>query len=102
MEFILAQAVATVAAMTVNFLLNNWLTFRDRRARGWKAVTALLSFYVACSIGAVTNLALAQFLFDRDIPWFLAGALGLIVGSVWNFSVTSALIWRRRTTKPRA
>ncbi len=101
-EFILAQAVATVAAMTVNFLLNNWLTFRDRRARGWKAVTALLSFYVACSIGAVTNLALAQFLFDRDIPWFLAGALGLIVGSVWNFSVTSALIWRRRTTKPRA
>ena len=91
--------MATLAAMTLNFLLNNWLTFRDRRARGWKIVTALLSFYAACSIGALTNLVLAQFLFARDIPWFLAGGLGLVVGSVWNFSIASALIWRDRKTK---
>ena len=101
-EFIVAQAVATLAAMTLNFLLNNWLTFRDRRARGWRALGALLSFYAACSIGALANLALAHFLYVRDIPWFLAGVLGLVVGSVWNFSVTSALIWRvRRTTARR-
>ena len=30
MEFVVAQAIATLAAMTLNFLLNNWLTFRDR------------------------------------------------------------------------
>ena len=99
--FVVAQAIATLAAMTLNFLLNNWLTFRDRRIRGWKTITGLLSFYAACSIGALTNLALAQFLFARDVPWYLAGALGVSVGSVWNFSVTSVFIWRRRKTKPR-
>lgn len=94
-EFVVAQALATLAAMTLNFLLNNWLTFRDRRIRGWKSLTALLSFYAACSIGALTNLALAQFLFTRGIPWYLAGTLGLVVGSVWNFSVSSVFVWRQ-------
>ena len=98
-EFVVAQAIATLAAMTLNFLLNNWLTFRDRRIRGWKALAALFYFYAACSIGALTNLALAQFLFSRDIPWYLAGVLGLAVGSVWNFSITSVFIWRQRKAK---
>ena len=100
-EFLTAQAIATITAMTLNFLLNNWLTFRDRRIRGWKLIAGLLSFYAACSIGALTNLALAQFLFARDIPWYLAGVLGVSVGSVWNFSVTSVFIWRSRKTTPR-
>ena len=101
MEFVVAQAIATLAAMTLNFLLNNWLTFRDRRIRGWSTITGLLSFYTACSIGALSNLALAQFLFSRNIPWYLAGVLGLVVGSVWNFSVTSVFIWRHRRRNHR-
>ena len=100
-EFVVAQAIATLAAMTLNFLLNNWLTFRDRRIRGWSTITGLLSFYAACSIGALSNLALAQFLFSRDIPWYLAGVLGLVVGSVWNFSLTSVFIWRHRRRNHR-
>ena len=32
--FPIAQAVATVVAMTGNFLLNNLFTYRDRRLRG--------------------------------------------------------------------
>jgi len=98
-EFIASQATATVAAMTVNFLLNNWLTFRDRRLRGWTILRGLASFYLACSIGAVTSLALAQFLYQSGIPWYLAGVLGTVVSSVWNFSVTSVFTWRRGRTR---
>lgn len=94
-EFIAAQATAIVGAMTINFLLNNWLTFRDRRLKGWMIVRGLASFYLACSIGAVTSLALAQFLFNSGIPWYLAGVLGTVVSSVWNFSITSVFTWRR-------
>ena len=44
MDFAMAQVAATVVAMTFNFLLNNMVTFRDRRLRGWKIVPGLLSF----------------------------------------------------------
>jgi dolichol-phosphate mannosyltransferase len=94
-DFLPSQAIATLAAMTVNFLLNNWLTFQDRRLRGWSILKGLASFYLACSIGALTSLALAKFLYTSGIPWYLAGVLGTVVSSVWNYSVTSVFIWRR-------
>ena len=45
-----------------------------------------------------------MFLYERNVPWYLAGTLGTAVGSVWNFSVTSVLIWRDnvRSTEKRA
>ena len=104
LSFLEAQATAAVAAMTLNFLLNNWMTFRDRRRKGWGLLASLGGFYLACSVGALTNLALALFLYERNVPWYLAGTLGTTVGSVWNFSVTSVLVWRenRRSTEKRA
>jgi dolichol-phosphate mannosyltransferase len=42
--FYYAQAIATLVAMTVNFNLNNELTYRDRRLRGAKLVRGQLSF----------------------------------------------------------
>ncbi|MEO1488841.1 MAG: glycosyltransferase family 2 protein, partial [Pseudomonadota bacterium] len=36
--FALAQALAVLSAMSFNFWLNNWLTYRDKRLRGWAKV----------------------------------------------------------------
>jgi hypothetical protein len=35
-------------------------------------------------------------LFDQGVPWYLAGGMGLVVGSVWNYAATSVLSWRRQ------
>ena len=96
-EFLYAQAVATVAAMTFNFLINNLTTFRDRRLRGWRIVTGLAMYYLACSIGAITNLSFARFLLGAGLPWYLAGILGMAVSSVWNYGVNAIFTWRRVT-----
>ncbi len=96
-EFLYAQAVATVAAMTFNFLINNLTTFRDRRLRGWRIVTGLAIYYLACSIGAITNLSFARFLLGAGLPWYLAGILGMAVSSVWNYGVNAIFTWRRVT-----
>jgi len=102
-SFLYAQTVATVAAMVVNYLLNNWFTFRDRRRKGWGILGGLGSFCLACSVGALANLAIAELLYTRGVPWYLAGALGTLVGAVWNFSVTSIFTWREeRLTIGRA
>jgi dolichol-phosphate mannosyltransferase len=93
--FSYAQVAATLVAMTFNFLLNNVTTFRDRRLRGVRLGIGLLTFYAACSVGAMMNLAFANFLLQAGLPWYAAGVAGVAVGSVWNYGVNTILTWRR-------
>jgi dolichol-phosphate mannosyltransferase len=85
-----------VVAITINFNLYNVFTYRDRRVRGLSLLWGHLSFYLICSIGATANLQVAEMLFDHQVHWALAGALGAVVGAVWNFAVSSTLTWRKR------
>jgi dolichol-phosphate mannosyltransferase len=95
--FIEAQSVAAVAAMTFNFFVNNWLTYRDRRLRGvWPILSGLLTFYAVCAIGAVANVGIASYLFLSNYSWWLAGVAGVIVGAVWNYAASSLYTWRGR------
>jgi dolichol-phosphate mannosyltransferase len=95
-DFTLAQSVATVTAMTSNFFLNNWFTYRDRRLHGWRLLRGLLSFYVVCSVGAFGNVGIAAYVFHADQSWWLAGIAGAIVGSVWNYATSAVFTWRSR------
>ena len=104
LDFMRAQIVATFVAMTGNFFLNNSMTYRDRRLKGAKIAAGLLTFYVACSLGALINIRIAQAVKDLGMPWYLAGACGLTVGAVWNYGVTSFTTWRQtkvRRAQPR-
>jgi dolichol-phosphate mannosyltransferase len=95
LPFVQAQVVATLVAMTSNFLLNNIATFRNRRLRGAALFGGLLKFYVACSVGALINVAFAAMLISRGMPWALAGLTGTAISSVWNYGVNTVLTWRR-------
>lgn len=94
-SFLVSQSAATLAAMTFNFFLNNQLTYRDRRLRGAKVLLGLLSFYAVCSVGAVANVGIADFMFGRQYSWWISGIAGVLVGAVWNYAASSALTWRR-------
>jgi dolichol-phosphate mannosyltransferase len=93
--FARAQAIATAAAILINFFLNNLVTHRDRRLRGWGLLRGLVVFFEVCALGALSNYALARLLYSAGWPWHLAGVIGMAVSSVWNYSVTAALSWRR-------
>jgi len=95
LDFTVSQVSATFTAMTFNFMLNNVVTFRDRRLRGWRIVTGLLVFCLACSVGALISVSIAKFLFDSHVAWYLAGILGMAAGSVWNYGVNTVMTWRR-------
>jgi len=95
-DFPVAQGIATLTAMTTNFALNNILTYRDVRLRGRRFLTGLLTFYLVCSIGVVANVGIANFAFQRDYTWWLAGCAGVIVGTVWNYTVSSIFTWQRK------
>lgn len=96
-DFIPSQAAATLVAMTFNFLVNNHLTFRDQRLRGWRIVSGWMSFSLGCSIGAVANVGVASFLYSQEGEgWALSALAGVLVGAVWNYAITSLFTWKVR------
>jgi len=96
LSFVAAQTAAAIVAMTSNFFLNNLFTYRDQQLRGWQLVRGLLSFYLICSIGAVANVGIATYVFSTDQTWWVAGIAGVVVGSVWNYAVSSVFTWKKR------
>jgi dolichol-phosphate mannosyltransferase len=96
-SFELSQAAATVIAMVCNFTLNNVLTYRDLRLRGWGFLRGLVSFFLVCAAGAVANVGVGTVLFDTlALPWWAAGIGGAVVGAVWNYAVSGVFTWRKR------
>jgi dolichol-phosphate mannosyltransferase len=91
-----SQAVATVVAMTFNFAVNNVLTYRDRRLRGFGWFKGLATFMLACGVGGLANVGIATYLFEHRTEWVLAALAGILVGAVWNYAVTQLYTWRGR------
>jgi dolichol-phosphate mannosyltransferase len=104
LSFANSQALTTFLVMLLNYFLNNTVTYRDRRLRGWKILRGLVTFCVACGLGVVANVAVASEAFLHGVPWWLAAFTGLLFSSVWNFGVTSMITWRqeRRSIEQRA
>jgi dolichol-phosphate mannosyltransferase len=97
LAFLPAQTIATAAAIAGNFFLNNVLTYRDKRLKGFRRVLlGLASFYAVCSVGAVANVGIANFLFVQDYGWWISGICGILVGAVWNYAASALFTWRRR------
>jgi len=88
--------------MTSNYVLNNILTYRDRRLTGVRFFAGLASFYGICSLGAVANVGVASAAFGHHYTWWLSGLAGAAVDAVWNYAVSSVFTWRRRGTSPNA
>jgi dolichol-phosphate mannosyltransferase len=95
-DFAQAQTAAVLVAMSFNFWLNNWLTYRDKRLKGWGPVLrGWLGFCATCAVGAFANVAVATFLEGRGVFWVLAALAGILVGSVWNYALSSRFVWGR-------
>jgi dolichol-phosphate mannosyltransferase len=63
--FVPSKVVATLVAMTFNFAINNVLTYRDMRLRGWHWLRGWFTFTIACTIGAIANAGIAAYLFSE-------------------------------------
>lgn len=95
-SFPLAQAIAVVSAMSFNFFLNNWLTYRDQRLKGTVAIVrGWIGFCLTCAVGGFANVAVATLLQSYALHWMLSALAGIAVGSVWNYALSSRFVWGR-------
>lgn len=94
-NFANSQLIATLVAMTTNFVLNNELTYADKKLRGRRFWTGLLSFYLVCSFGTLANISVASVIYEaRLTDFFIAGVAGAMMSVVFNYAVTRMFTWR--------
>ena len=93
LPFVNAQIAATLAAMISNFLINNAVTFRAQRLKGFTLALGLTAYMAICALGAIVNVQSADYLYGKGIPWWFAGAAGAMIGAVWNYAVSTQIVW---------
>ena len=88
-----ANLLGAVAAMGSNYLLNNEITYRDRRRRGRRLATGLLRYALFCAAGLLINLTVALQLRTWTGAWWVGGAGGALAGAAWNYTAASLSVW---------
>lgn len=89
-----ANTVAAIVAMTFNFVLNNELTYSDKRLRGFgPLMRGWAQFALTCSLGLLTNIGSAAVLKTIGFHDVIAVVVGIVLGSVWNFALSSKFVW---------
>lgn len=89
-----ANTLAAIIAMTFNFVLNNELTYSDKRLRGFgPLLRGWAQFALTCSLGLLTNVGSAAVLKTIGFHAVIAVIVGIVLGSVWNFALSSRFVW---------
>ncbi|NKJ41027.1 MULTISPECIES: glycosyltransferase [unclassified Novosphingobium] len=92
--FIVGQTLAALTAMTFNFVLNNELTYADKRLRGFMPLTrGWLKFAATCAFGMLANIGVSTALVRVGFHPISAALVGIVLASVWNFALSSKFVW---------
>ncbi len=92
--FFLSQCTATFFAMTSNYFINNRLTFFSNQLRGKAFIKGYFLFCLACTFGAIVNIAISELLFGLSLSWFFAAGAGIVAGSVVNYIISKTMVWK--------
>ncbi len=94
--FELGQTTAAVVAMTFNFVLNNALTYADKRLNGFvPLLKGWCKFALTCSVGLTANVGVAAILVHYGVHEYPSAVTGIVIASVWNFALSSRFVWGR-------
>jgi len=92
--FVVGQTAAAITAMTFNFVLNNELTYSDKRLRGLLPLArGWAKFAMTCSVGILTQIGVATALVRVGFNPYPAAFAGIVLASVWNFALSSKFVW---------
>jgi len=95
LTFFQVLPVAGVSAASSNFLINNLLTFRNARLKGFELIFGLFKFLLVSSIPLLANVGLASSFYQYVTPnKFLSQMAGIIIVFIWNYAASSKFVWK--------
>jgi dolichol-phosphate mannosyltransferase len=89
-----AYVTASLITVLVNYTLNNQFTFRRFRLKGRQFWIGLVGFFAACTLGLFAGFEISFALRTSGMHELLAVLAGVTIGSVWNYTMASILVWR--------
>jgi dolichol-phosphate mannosyltransferase len=89
----LAVLIAGATAMTSNYLINNEITYHDRRQRGFRLLIGYLKFCALCSVGLAANVAVSTMVDQTTHIRPLADISGPVFAALWNYASTALAVW---------
>lgn len=93
--------VSGLVAMLVTFSLNNYWSFRDRKIKGYTKKFIKFGIYLLSSIVPIFVRTKLVWYFTRQFgdTFLVSNAaffIGIVLGLIWNFTIYSKIIWRRK------
>ena len=86
--------LAVISAACSNFLINNSLTFKNRRLYGKSLYIGLIKFLLVSSLPVMANVGLASsFYLFISSNTFLSQIAGIFVVFIWNYAASSKFVW---------
>jgi dolichol-phosphate mannosyltransferase len=96
-SFSRSQLLAATLATAWNYMLNNALTFRDRRLKGVAIISGFIKYIAVAAVGVAANVAIATATYSEFGGIIAISAMaGIIVDAVWKYFVSGLLIWRQK------
>ncbi len=93
-SFIKALPFAVLTAASSNFLINNLLTFRNKRLFGKEFFIGLFKFLLVSSLPVIANIGLASSFYNNvSSNTFLSQMAGIVVVFIWNYAASSKFVW---------
>ena len=94
LSFQQALPIAVISAASSNYLINNSLTFKDRRQYGQRLLKGLLKFLIVASLPSLANIGLATVFYNLvQANAVVAQLSGIFVVYIWNYAASSRFVW---------
>lgn len=89
--------ISVFIATCSNFTINNVLTFSSKKLVGVRFLFGLIKFLLISSLPMMINIFVARFLYIQLLKSsFLAQLCGIFVSFIWNYLLSSKLIWEKK------
>lgn len=88
-----SELLAGEISIIFNFILNHLWTFKNSKTSWLNALVKYnLSSIVSIGISSFTVLILGNLFGHEPRLWY--AAIGIILGTIWNYSISSKIIWK--------
>jgi putative flippase GtrA len=112
LRLLIVSIVALEVAIVFQFSSHEHWTFRNRKRAGW-IVPRFLKFNLNSSFSIIAILVMTNVLaavlgvmivtmgpVEIDVSPYLASLVGVLIGFVWNWTMTSLVIWPKEQAAP--
>lgn len=95
-----AWYISTFFAALNNFLLHNYYTWSERRAKRLKEFPQKITLYYIFSVLSIAlNYLIYNILLNKDLHYFIAIGIAIIICAIINFILNELIIWPKKTNK---